>query len=158
MKKIKYKNKFYKGVWFCGMSGSGKTYSSKYFKNRIKNSIIIDGDDVRKFISTDLDRTINSRLIQIHRLLGIALISIKSGLIPIVSGVYMNNKYANKISQNNILIIKVERDLKFLKNHKTYKNKKNVVGLDIKYPKFDSIVLFNDSTIKYNKILNKFLN
>lgn len=157
MKKIKYKNKFYKGVWFCGMSGSGKTYSSKYFKNSIKYSIIIDGDDVRKFISTDLDRTINSRLIQIHRLLGIALISIKSGLVPIVSGVYMNSKYAKKISQNNILIIKVERDLKFLKNHKTYKNKKNVVGVDIKYPKFDSIVLFNDSTIKYNKILNKFI-
>ena len=36
-------NKKYKGVWFYGISGSGKTQASKYLKKKIKNSIILDG-------------------------------------------------------------------------------------------------------------------
>ena len=157
MKSFYYNNKFYKGIWFCGMSGSGKTFSSRFLNKKIKNSIIIDGDDVRKFISTDLDRSIESRLIQLHRLLGIAIISIKSELIPIVSGVYMNNEFLKKIKKNDILIVKVERDFAFIKNHRTYKNKKNVVGRDIKYPQFKSVLIFNDSTKSFEKILNKFI-
>ena len=37
-----------KGIWFFGLSGSGKTYASKIIKKIKKNSITIDGDDVRK--------------------------------------------------------------------------------------------------------------
>jgi len=158
MKRIIYKNKFYNGIWFCGMSGSGKSFSSKYITKKLKkNTIIVDGDDVRKYISIDLDRSVRSRLIQLHRLLGIATIAIKSGLIPIVSGVYMDNNFLNKLKKNNILLVKIERDFKYLKNHKTYKNKKNVVGRDIKYPKFKSIIIYNDSTNFFEKVLNQFV-
>lgn len=157
MKKIFYKNKLYKGIWFCGMSGSGKTFSSIYIQKKIKGSIIIDGDDVRNLISVDLDRSVKSRLTQLQRLLGIAIISMKSGITPIVSGVYMNKKFSKKIQNHNILLIKIERDFEYIKNHKTYTNKKNVVGIDIKYPKIDSICLYNDSTVQHKNNLNKFI-
>ena len=154
MKKIFYRNKIYKGVWFYGLSGAGKTFASKVINNQTNNSLIIDGDDVRKYISTDLDRTVASRKIQLKRLLGIAIISIKSNLMPIVSGVYMDKLTKTKIEKNNILLIKIERDFKYMKNHKTYKNNSNVVGIDISYPKLSSEVFFNDSTENFIKKIN----
>ena len=39
-----------KGIWFIGYSGSGKTYASKILKYKIKNSILIDGDEVRNLV------------------------------------------------------------------------------------------------------------
>ena len=47
--------KKFKGIWFYGLSGSGKTISSKFLKKKIKDSLIIDGDKVRKLISFDLN-------------------------------------------------------------------------------------------------------
>ena len=44
----------YKGIWFYGLSGSGKTLLSNCLKKKIKNFIILDGDQIRKYISTDL--------------------------------------------------------------------------------------------------------
>ena len=46
------------GLWFYGLSGSGKTYASKYLKKLINNSFIIDGDEIRKNISFDLNYTL----------------------------------------------------------------------------------------------------
>ena len=36
------------------MSGVGKTYISQNLHKKIKDSVLVDGDDVRKNISTDL--------------------------------------------------------------------------------------------------------
>ena len=68
-------NRKYKGVWFYGISGSGKTQASKYLKKKIKNSIILDGDQVRRFISFDLGYTVKDRKVQIKRMLGLGKIS-----------------------------------------------------------------------------------
>ena len=59
--------KKYKGIWFYGLSGSGKTYISKIIKKKTKKSIIIDGDIVRKLVSTDLNYSKKHREIQIKR-------------------------------------------------------------------------------------------
>ena len=40
-----------KGLWLFGISGSGKSFTSKFLKKKIKNSILLDGDQVRKYIS-----------------------------------------------------------------------------------------------------------
>ena len=62
----------YKGIWFFGLSGSGKTTSAEYIKNNIfKNSLLLDGDLIRKFVSYDLNYSIEDRCIQIKRILGI---------------------------------------------------------------------------------------
>ena len=44
-------------IWFIGISGSGKTTASLHMKQFLKdldiNNVIIDGDDVRKHVSTN---------------------------------------------------------------------------------------------------------
>ena len=60
-------------IWIIGLSGSGKTfYANKindHLKKKRKKTIIIDGDEVRKYINYDLkynleDREKNSKIIQ----------------------------------------------------------------------------------------------
>ena len=84
--------KIYKGIWFYGLSGSGKTYASKVLNKKIGNSIIIDGDIVRKYISWNLGYSKADREIQIKRVYGIGKIAIKSDIFPIISTVYFNNQ------------------------------------------------------------------
>ena len=56
-------------IWIIGLSGSGKSYLAKKIFSRIKRKkILIDGDDVRKYITYKLkydkkDRLKNSILI-----------------------------------------------------------------------------------------------
>ena len=92
-------NRKYKGVWFYGISGSGKTQASKYLKKKIKNSIILDGDQVRRFISFDLGYTVKDRKVQIKRMLGLGKICIKSKIFPILSTVYMNTNLKIKLKK-----------------------------------------------------------
>jgi len=140
--KINKKNK--KGIWFFGLSGSGKTFASKFIKKFIKNHFIIDGDRVRKYISFDLGYSRKNREMQIKRVYGMSKLSIQSKLFPIISTVYMNSTIAKKVKRDGIEIVKIERNMKkIFKTHKTYKNKKNVVSLDIKYPKINSKRIFN---------------
>lgn len=157
MKKIKFNKKKYDGVWFYGMSGSGKTYSSKILFKKINKSVLIDGDDVRKYISKDLGRDIASRKIQLSRLLGISIIALKSKLLPIISSVYMDGITKKKIEKKNILLIKIEREFKYLKNNKTYKDKSNVVGVDIKYPRLKTFTLKNDSSKNFKNQVTKLI-
>ncbi len=144
-------NKKYKGVWFYGISGSGKTQASKYLKKKIKNSIILDGDHVRKFISFDLGYTVKDRKVQIKRMLGLGKICIKSKIFPILSTVYMNTNLKIKLKKEKILLICVLRDLKRIKNRERIYNSKmkNVVGVDIKTPRISGkFYLENNETIK----------
>jgi hypothetical protein len=139
MKKVKKK-----GIWFYGLSGSGKTYASKLILKENKNSFLIDGDDVRKFLSQDLNYSLQDRKIQIRRIFGIARIALKSNLFPIISTVYMDKHIAQNLRKNKIHLVKIIRDLKkIMKTHKTYKNKRNVVGKDIRLDQIKSTNIFN---------------
>ena len=140
----------YNGIWFYGLSGAGKTYISKIIHKKINKSIVIDGDDVRKYISVDLDFTKNSRNIQIHRILGFSKIAINSNLFPIISTVWMTKKINAMCVKESILVIKIEREMKeIMKKHKTYtKNKKDIVGIDLKYEKLNTINYLNNSKNK----------
>ena len=86
----------YKGLWFYGLSGSGKTFASKYLKKKIKKSFLIDGDDVRRTLSKDLDYSLASRKIQINRLFSIAELCLINSFFPIVSSVFMNQNIVHK--------------------------------------------------------------
>tara|TARA_A100001011_G_scaffold304082_1_gene318305 strand:- start:1094 stop:1573 length:480 start_codon:yes stop_codon:yes gene_type:complete len=154
--------KIFKGLWLYGLSGSGKTFISKFLKKRIKNSVVVDGDTVRKYISFDLDYSKSSRTIQIKRMYGIGKIIIDSNKFPILSTVYFNKNLKEKCKNYNIIPIKVERlnFIKIKKNHKTYKNKKDVVGKDIFYSNFKTAIIKNDNSkqfIKNNKILKSLI-
>lgn len=135
-----------KGIWFFGLSGSGKTYASKFLKSKIDKSFIIDGDIVRKNISSDLDYDIKSREIQINRILGITKIVIVNKYFPIISTVYMNKKIANNLKRLDISLYFIKRNMDdIFISHPTYKkNKINIVGKDINYEKFEYKTLKND--------------
>ena len=144
----------FKGLWFVGLAGVGKTYASNYFAKKIKNSITIDGDLVRKLVSFDLGYNLNDREIQITRMLGIGEICIKSKKFPIISTVYMNNRTCKKAKKLGIEVIKIEREMKHLKKIRNlYKSKKNVVSKDINYPNLKVKKLFNFGDSNFNKQL-----
>ena len=143
--------KKYKGIWFYGFSGSGKTFISKILHRKIKNSVIIDGDKVRKLISTELNYSKKDREIQIKRVFGISKIIIDSYKFPIISTVYFNKEINLKCKKNGIVPVKIERENfnKIIEKHKTYKNTSNVVGKDIAYPKFKTIKINNNNTKQF---------
>ena len=145
----------YKGLWFYGLSGSGKTFASIYLKKKIKKSFLIDGDDVRKTLSKDLDYSLHSRKIQIGRLFSIAELCLINEFFPIVSSVYMNKNIIDKCRKQKILLIKIQRaNFETIKlKHKTYKNKKNVVGVDIHIKNYKTRDIFNPGNKKFCKNL-----
>tara|TARA_B100001057_G_C22849539_1_gene950400 strand:+ start:128 stop:604 length:477 start_codon:yes stop_codon:yes gene_type:complete len=149
------KTKKYKGVWFYGLSGSGKTYASKVLFKKLKKSILIDGDSVRSKVSFDLGYSVRERKIQIKRLFGMSEISIASNIIPIVSSVYMNKPMCLLLKKKNILLIQIKRDLKILRKLKIYKKKRNVVGKDIFLENFQSRLIKNTNNILFNKEIEK---
>jgi adenylylsulfate kinase len=90
------KNK-YKSLWFFGLSGSGKTYISKKIAKKIKNSFLIDGDVVRSLISFDLGYSLNDRIKQNKRVLGLAKIAILNNQFLIISSVYLDPTISKEI-------------------------------------------------------------
>ena len=148
--------KIKKGFWFCGLAGSGKTTAARYLKKILKQSILIDGDDVRKYISTDLGYSERDRAIQISRLLGIARIAIKSNIIPIITSVYMDKETLFNCKRNKILVVEIDRDFKkIVKVRKIYKKSKNVVAKDIKKKKLKIPIIYNDELKAFQNEIKK---
>ena len=146
-----------KGIWFYGVSGAGKTIASNFIQKKIKNSFLIDGDQVRKFVSFDLGYSISDRKIQVKRVLGIVKISKQSKLFPIVSTVFMSQSLKKKLKKEKIFLVKIIRDFQKIKNRKKIYNKKvkHVIGVDIKNPKVkNEFKIENNSSIKnfYKKL------
>ena len=124
-----------KGLWLYGLSGSGKTFLSKKFSKTIKNSFIIDGDVVRKFISFNLGYKLADRIKQNYRVLGIARLVMKNGYYPIISTVYLDPKVFLKAKKCQIRFINVLAPPNRI--NKKLLNKRNVVGKSIKQPKIN---------------------
>jgi hypothetical protein len=140
--KINFLRKKYKGIWFYGISGSGKTYLSIYLKSRIFNSLVLDGDEVRKNVSFDLSYSIKDRVTQTKRMFGFAKICIKNKIFPIISTVYLNNTIYNDIKKKKILVIKITRK-KNLTNKKFNLKTNDVVGIGIPLPNLKCKSLLN---------------
>tara|TARA_B110000444_G_scaffold192793_1_gene182768 strand:- start:11391 stop:11846 length:456 start_codon:yes stop_codon:yes gene_type:complete len=148
----------YNGLWFFGLSGSGKTFASDYLSNKINNSFIIDGDKVRDLISNDLDYSLESRIIQLNRVLGLSSLVTLNNYFPIVSTVYMTKNIQKNLINNNFLLIKIERTLSDAKNNNpTYLDNKNVVGIDILYENFLYEKITNTGGVEFCKILDKII-
>ena len=143
-----------KGYWFFGFSGSGKSFASRYLKKKIKNSIVIDGDVVRKYISFDLNYSKKHRDMQIKRIYGIGKIVIKSNMFPIISTVWMNKAILKKARSIGIKVIKINYS-NFNKKLTLRKIKKNIVGHDIFYENFNTDEIINKKNSNFTKLLCK---
>ncbi|HEY2722508.1 MAG TPA: adenylyl-sulfate kinase, partial [Chitinophagaceae bacterium] len=78
-------------IQFCGLSGSGKTTLARkareYFAGKKISIEILDGDDYRKFLSSDLGFTREDRNTNIRRLAFIASKFSQYNIIPIICAI-----------------------------------------------------------------------
>lgn len=130
--------------WFTGLSGSGKTTFSKFFINKLnkklrKKVIHIDGDKFRT-IFNDLKYGLEDRIKNSERVCKLADFLNKSGkFIIIVSMVSISPKWLNWIRKRNSDYFQIFLDVPIAilkdRNIRNIYKKKNIVGIDIKYPR-----------------------
>ena len=144
-------------VWITGISGSGKTTISrlihKDFEKRYGKTMIFQGDELRKILqlsSYSREGRINNGLIYSELLRNITnqKINVIISLIGLFKKIRKRNR---KIIENYIEVFIKTSISKVIKNSrkKHYKNKKNIVGIDIK-PEFPE-----NPDIKINNNFNK---
>ena len=143
-----------KGLWFYGLAGSGKTFASLLVRSLIDNSFVIDGDMVRKFVSTDLTYCVADRTKQIGRIFGIGKIAIENEMFPIMSSVTMSDDLMLKCANEKIAVIHIKRPFEQLqKVRDLYREEKNVVGVDLPLADLNTPTLENDGTSSFELML-----
>lgn len=146
-------------IWFKGISGVGKSTLGNYFykikKNKIKNLIYVDGDNFRKLFKNDLGYSLKDRNINAERICAFVKFLQSQKINVIVSANLTSKKYQilSKKIYRNYLSIYIESGLSNLKKRdkkNIYKNRKNIVGLNIKFdkPKNSDLYIINDGTKK----------
>jgi len=76
-------------VWFYGLSGSGKTTLSRAVAEKLKelnlSCLILDGDELRQGLSSDLEFTLEDRYKNVERAAEIARLACSQGIIVLVA-------------------------------------------------------------------------
>src|SRR6266508_5887759 len=89
-------------IQFCGLSGSGKTTlarnAKEYFTSQKVNIEIIDGDEYRKFLCSDLGFTKMDRNINIRRLAFVAGRLSQYNVIPIICAINPYEEVRNEVT------------------------------------------------------------
>lgn len=142
------------GIWFYGLAGAGKTFASNTVAKIKQSPFIVDGDNVRSKISTDLGYSLDDRLIQIHRLFGIGVLAIENQCFPIISSVYMTEIMHKLCKKSGIKVVRINRQQAQLNKCRTiYKDEINVVGKGIVQPSLETVAIFNDGTKHFSALV-----
>lgn len=76
-------------VWLTGLSGSGKTTIARTVEDALKSMnrcvVVLDGDEIRKHLSSDLGFSKRDREINVERVAYLSHILSRSGIITIVA-------------------------------------------------------------------------
>ena len=147
------------GIWLYGLAGSGKSFASKCLMQKLKKGFMIDGDDVRKYISTDLGYTVDHRKIQLKRLLGISKLALLNGFVPIVSSVTMNKEILGTCRDIGMDAVEIQRsEIERYKTRNIYLTESNVVGVDIELESLNTHKIFNCGTKLFEQDILKYVN
>ena len=136
-------------LWIIGLSGSGKTTVGKIVYNKLKkknkNIVFLDGDELRKIWGNDLGHKLSSRKENAKRILRLCKLLNEQKINVICSILSIFPEYQRKARRSfkkyyqvqlaapiNIL---AKRDKNKVYKKFFKKKIKNVVGLDIKFPK-----------------------
>lgn len=136
----------YKGIWFCGLSGSGKSYASNFMSKKISESIKIDGDVVRKFLNSDLGYTKRDRSESARRNFEIAKIMIYEKKFPILSNCYIPQEIVKNAEEYNVKVFKILR--RNYVNTKFKENEINILGKDLEFEEFSCSQILNDENFE----------
>ena len=147
-----------RGIWFYGLAGSGKSFASKLIASKKKRGFVVDGDDVRRLINTELGYSVADRKVQTTKLLGIAELCLLNGFYPIVSSVTMNLDLSERCKILDIEVVKIVRPLSQLKAvRKIYSTEKEVVGVDIDLHELGLPEIQNDGTHTFEKAVLRYV-
>ncbi|UCS95063.1 adenylyl-sulfate kinase [Echinicola marina] len=84
-------NDLNKAIWFFGLSGAGKsTLASalhEHFRKAGVRSIVLDGDKIRKGISSGLDFSKEDRRENVRRIAEVCRLMLEAEVIPIVAAI-----------------------------------------------------------------------
>ena len=159
-----------KGIlfWITGLSGSGKTAIAKKIQKKISHlygpTIELSGDDFRKIFRLN-KYTKKARIEYLPKYLHFCklITNQKINLIFNLIGMYNRARRWNRKNIDNYVEIYIKADIHKiikLKRKATYlKNKKNIVGLDIRpeFPKKPNIVIKNDFNKSTDKLAKELL-
>ena len=146
------------GIWFVGLAGVGKTFATQVCRKLINRSFVIDGDDVRKFISFDLGYSLSDREVQIKRVLGLAEIAIKNDRVPVVSTVTMSKEVLQRCDELSFKMAHIIRPIDQLRKVRDiYRTKRNVVGVDILQENLDIQQIHNNGDENFSGVIKSFV-
>ena len=136
-------------LWFTGLSGSGKSTLAHVLEEKLFNkgckTFVLDGDNVRHGLNSNLDFSDNDRKENIRRVGEVAKLMLESGLIVMTAFIspFREDRAAvrNLISNNDFIEIYCkaslktceERDVKGLYKRARAGEIKNYTGIDSPY-------------------------
>ena len=136
-------------LWFTGLSGSGKSTLAHVLEEKLFNkgckTFVLDGDNVRHGLNSNLDFSDNDRKENIRRIGEVAKLMLESGLIVMTAFIspFREDRAAvrNLISNNDFIEIYCkaslktceERDVKGLYKRARAGEIKNYTGIDSPY-------------------------
>ena len=145
-------------IWFTGLSGCGKTTFAKLvlkeIKKKIKNFYHLDGDHFRGLMNNDLGFSLKDRDLNALRIINFVKSLDQQKINVVVSANLTSKKFRlknKKMFKNYIeILLSVKKEILLKRDYKkVYKNKRNVVGKDIKfYTGTADIVIENNSSVK----------
>lgn len=160
-----------KGIlfWITGLSGCGKTSIAKKIKKKITHlygpTLELSGDNLRKIFELDkFSKRARIKYVMNYVHFAKLITDQKINLIFNLIGMYEKARKWNKKNIDNYVEIYIKSDLsKILKLKKKtlyLRNKKNIVGLDIKpeFPRKPDIVINNNFTKTVDNLSKELLN
>ena len=145
-------------IWLTGLSGSGKTTFAKLvlkeIKKKVKNFYHLDGDQFRSLMNNDLGFSLKDRDENAIRIINFVKSLDQQRINVIVSANLTSKKFRlknKKIFKNYMeILLSAKKEILLKRDYKkVYKNKKNVVGKDIKFfTGTANIVIENNSSLK----------
>ena len=149
-------------IWLIGMSGSGKsTIASALYDNLkpgTKNLVYLDGDDFREMFRNDVDHTVAGRRKNAERISHTCHMLDRQGIhvIAAVLSIFPEWQAWNRATFSNYFEVfldipiatLVERDVKGLYAGAHEGRIKNVVGVDIEFPRPANPDLILDSRMQ----------
>jgi len=154
-------------LWITGLPCSGKTTLASKFNKFKPQFILLDGDNVRRYISSDLNFSLNSREENVRRVASFARLLIDqniSSIISILSPLESHRNLAKDIIGDSFKLVYLDtaldicerRDVKGMYKQARQGDIKDFTGIDSPYEKpLSPDLTLNTHTETINQCLQK---